>query len=279
MVKLNEDPKCWQGPGGTKPFDSPLSEWKKSKLTKRYIYVLKFLYENKNSEILIFENQKEFNDIICKYLDSFNIDRPKKPTPTHFYTPYQFVDFIGKNNFSSGKKFELFITQSGEKFLKEIERGDYELALNIYLNNLVETKFPNDATAGVDLNLYPVKIMFKILYENGAIPKFMFLTDIQYINDILKLESCLILLDDDKYLLELKKWEALKNKDIVEFNRLNIPIAKEKWTSYVCGGLVSLGVLEKICYRNGYISLSKMGENFVEKSNLPKISYASFFKL
>ena len=277
MVKLNDNPYCWQGPGGSKPFDSNLDEWKNSKLTKRYIYILKFLFKNKNSKILIFDNQKDFNKIICDFLDLNNINRPKKPTPAHFYTPFQFVDFIGKKTFIDSKKFELFITDSGERFLKEIENENFDTALKIYLDQLFNTKFPNEATVGVDLKLYPARIMFKLLFEKGKISKFMFLKDIQYINSYLDVQYCLMLLDDIDYLSKLSDLENLKEENNDEFNKLNINLAKEKWNSYVCGGLVSLGILDKQNFKKGFIKLSDKGINYLIEKKIDEIDYESMF--
>ena len=233
--------------------------------------------ENKNSKTLTFKSQKEFDDVICKYLDYNKIDRPKKPTPAHFYTPFQFVGFIGKNNFENGKKFELYITHSGQKFLNEIECDNFENALNIYLNELFDAKFPNDATEGVDLRLYPVRIMFKLLYERKKIPKFMFLTDIQFIKKNIDLENCLMLLEDDDYLSYISGLETLRNNNEDEFISLNISLAKDKWNSYVNGGLVSLGILDKNCFRKGYIKLSNAGKKFVDEKNISEMDYGSLF--
>ena len=37
------DKYCWLGPGANKPFDSIISDWKISKLTKRSICVLQYI--------------------------------------------------------------------------------------------------------------------------------------------------------------------------------------------------------------------------------------------
>ena len=56
------DKYCWLGPGANKPFDSIMSDWKISKLTKRSICVLHYI--KKHSPI----NINEYDDNIIQYL-------------------------------------------------------------------------------------------------------------------------------------------------------------------------------------------------------------------
>ena len=273
MVKNNENPYCWQGPGASKLFDSELGNWKSSKLTKRYIYVLKYISENSSIE---FKNNQEFKSGICSYLDENHIDRPQKPTPTHFYTPYQFVGFIEKNNLQ-GRSFELSISKSGKEFLESLENGDIYNARDIYLNQLFDSKFPNDATESVKLNLYPIKIMFKMLYEKEIIPNIMFLTDIQFIKSYSDICDCLKLFND-KYLLKIKEIEKLKKIDKVQYKRLSQNFAKDKWNSYINGGLAKLGVFDEYYFfKKNCIKFTQFGRDFVKNKKIDEINYKMMF--
>ena len=261
----------WRGPGATKPFDCTLENWEDSKLTKRYIYVLKFLLENKGSEKLKFNNVFEMGERIFKYLEENNIDRPDKPTDAHFYTPFQFVGFINKTESEGG--FELNITKVGEDFLKEIDEKNFENALNIYLDQLFNTKFPNDATSEIVLELYPTKIMFKILYDKKIIPLFMFRTHIQFIRKHSDLEKNLRYLDDNCFLqyIEILNYKSKFNKKAFESC---YEIAAEKWISYVINGLIFLEILYKNNNLNGF---TDKGLNYVKNKKIDEITYESCF--
>ena len=165
------DRYCWLGPGANKPFDSIMSDWKNSKLTKRSICVLKYIKEHSPM------NMNEYDDNIIQYLKDNGVGSDNL-TKKHTYGHFLFVNLISKNE---GK---LEITESGLNFLNCIDTEKYEKATEIYLDQLFDANFETDATKDIEIRAFPVQIMFKLLYDIEIIPLFMFQTHIQFIKDI-----------------------------------------------------------------------------------------------
>lgn len=257
------DENCWFGPGGNKPFDSELKDWENSKLSKRSVYVLRYIKENSPINLNTYDNN------IIGYLKNKGVGS-NNLTKKHTYGPFLFVNFISKNG------DELEITNDGIKFLDNIDNCNFEEATFIYLDNLFNTTFETDATKGIKIKAFPVKIMFKMLYDKKTIPLFMFRTHIQFINDLSDLKKCLNLLDDSsflEYIDELNKsFKEDKNKFISIYK-----IATDKWKSYVIGCLVSLGIFDKSTYNKGYLKFSDFGKEFVKKKDIDNIPYESMF--
>lgn len=257
------DENCWFGPGGNKPFDCELNDWENSKLSKRSIYVLRYI--KGNSPI----NLNTYDDNILDYLKNNGVGG-KNLTKKHTYGPFLFVNFISKND------DELEITNEGINFLDNIDNRDFENATLIYLDNLFDATFETDATKGIEIKAFPVKIMFKMLYDKQIIPLFMFRTHIQFIKDCSDLEKCLSLLDDDSFFEYIDDLHNSFKQDKDKFISI-YKIATDKWKSYVIGCLVSLGIFDKSAYNRGYLKFSDFGVEFVEKKGIEDISYESMF--
>ena len=151
------DRYCWLGPGANKPFDSIMSDWKNSKLTKRSICVLKYIKEHSPM------NMNEYDDNIIQYLKDNGVGSDNL-TKKHTYGHFLFVNLILKNE---GK---LEITESGLNFLNCIDTEKYEKATEIYLDQLFDANFETDATKDIEIRAFPVQIMFKLLYDIEIIP-------------------------------------------------------------------------------------------------------------
>ena len=90
------DRYCWLGPGANKPFDSIMSDWKNSKLTKRSICVLKYIKEHSPM------NMNEYDDNIIQYLKDNGVGSDNL-TKKHTYGHFLFVNLISKNEGKFGK--------------------------------------------------------------------------------------------------------------------------------------------------------------------------------
>ena len=257
------DKYCWFGPGANKPFDSKLSDWKNSNLSKRSIYVLKFIKEHSPMDI------DEYNSSIIDYLLK-NKAGSKKLISKHTYSPFLFVNFISKKN------NKLKITEYGIDFLNNINKEKFEKATEIYLDQLFNVNFETEATKDIEIHAYPIQIMFKLLYDKKIIPLFMFQTHIQYIKNFSYLNKCFNLLDDDCFLSYIQKLDAFYKEDKDKFKEI-YKIATEKWKSYVIGCLVSLEIFDKTFHKKGYLKFSEDGLNFVQKQGIDNISYESLF--
>ena len=257
------DKYCWLGPGGNKPFNSLISDWKNNKLSKRSICVLKYIEEHSPIHI------DEYDDNIIQYLKDNEVGS-NHLNKKHTYAPFLFVNFISND----GERLE--ITESGIDFLSNVNNGKFEKATEIYLDQLFNANFETDATKDIEIRAFPVQIMFKLLYDKEIIPLFMFQTHIQYINDYSDLIKCFFLLDEDcffEYIWELEKFyyeDGDKFKSIYK-------LGTEKWKSYVIGCLLALGIFDKVAYDKGYLKLSDYGKKYVEKKDITNISYEEMF--
>lgn len=257
------DKYCWLGPGGNKPFDSRLYDWKTHKFSKRSICVLQYINEHSPIDI------NEYNDNIIQYLIDNDVGSDKL-TKKHTYGPFLFVNFISK----SEEKLE--ITENGIRFLNDICAEKYEKATENYLDQLFQANFETDATKDIEIQAFPVQIMFKLLYEKEIIPLFMFQTYIQYIKDYSDLVICLSLLDDYCFFNYIRELEDFYKENKDEFESI-YKVGTVKWKSYVIGCLVALGIFDKVSYDKGYLKFSDYGIQYVEKKDIDNISYEKMF--
>lgn len=259
------DKFCWLGPGANKPFDSRLSEWKTSKLTKRSIYVLEYLKQHSSIKITDYKNN------IIDYLIERGVGR-KKLDKTHTYGPFLFVNFISKND------DVLEITEVGINFLNNIHNNNFEKATEIYLDQLFIANFETDATKDIEISAFPVQIMFKMLFEKKFIPVFMFQTHIQYIKEYSDLITCLNLLDNDCFFSYINELQDSYKNDDTKFKSI-YKIGTSKWKDYVIGGLVSLGIFDEFSYDKGkgYLQFTDYGKKYVKKKGISNIRYEDMF--
>lgn len=257
------DKNCWLGPGANKPFDSKLSEWRTNKLTKRSICVLRYIEQHSPIDI------NEYEENIIGYLNEYSVGG-NKLNKKHTYAPFLFVGFIEKDQNT------LKITEEGIGFLDHMCNQRFEEATELYLDSLFMANFESEATDGVDVSVFPVQIMFKMLYDKKIIPLFMFQTHIQYINDFSDLFNCLGLLDEDCFFSYIKELQDSFKEDSKKF-KSTYKLATDKWRTYVIGGLVSLDIFDKDSYAQGYLKFTKNGMEYVEMKNIANMNYESMF--
>lgn len=248
MAKSNQF--RWQAPGNGRLFDSPLKEWKSSKMSQRCIGVLQFLDENPS--IL----KEEFEVKIDKYLEKNYNHEPNNSNKAHFYRPLEFIGFIRNINGS------LSLSIDGKNFLYSMMDNNFELALQFYVLQLLKTSYPNNATEDNKLALFPFRIMFKLLSENelhkGLIPKKLFYITIPYITSYESLNSLLNNLLDKKYIHSLEEYSL---KDLKQMSNQYY----EKWYIWVVASLREMGILkEKGKRSNIYVKLARPINEFIQ---------------
>lgn len=225
----------WQVPGNGNPFDTTLDQWETGKMSQRSIGVLKYIHDHQ--KVL----KTDFEKNIKKYLhDTYN-HVSNLSLSTHFYRPLEFIGLIlNYNN-------ELSLSIDGSLFLKEVENKNYSKALDYYILQMLKTKYPNTATRMTNLNLFPFRIIFKLLLEYNHLPLQDFTNVIPYI---------------------------VSNDDIREYKSL-IPNKKnyEKWKSWVLSYLIKWKILD---IDNNRIFLTDYKKEFIA-SLLENITYDDMF--
>lgn len=215
----------WQVPGNGNPFDTTLEDWKNDTkiMSQRSIGILFFLEEQKGYST----TKQYFCDNIKKYLNK-NFNNPiNNSCVTDFYRPLEFLGLI--NRFGDKKNSILHLSLDGRNFLNEIKNKNYNSAKNFLILQMLKTKYPNTAAQDIKLNLFPFRILFKLLLNYQNINKNWFETKIPYIkniNDIINIEK----INEKKY----NKWTTWVIPYLVKFNILsennnNISISKEKF--------------------------------------------------
>ena len=153
----------WQAPGNGKIFDKPLGE--SSYMNTRSIYVLKYIAQKKKVSQAVFELEiKDFLKEQTEYKEN-------NSTPAHFFRPLLFLGFL---KVSSSNVIEL--TLEGDKFLYFYEKEDYLKCKKYILNQLDNSTYPNRATKEIKLQLFPFRILFKLLLnekERGLSKEFI----------------------------------------------------------------------------------------------------------
>ena len=248
MAKSNQF--RWQAPGNGRSFDSPLEDWKKSKMSQRFIGVLQFLDENP----LI--SKDDFESEIDGYLMNRYGHEPNNSNKAHFYRPLEFIGFIRNINGS------LSISIDGKNFLYAMLTDNFELALQFYVLQLLKTSYPNNATGDNKLALFPFRIMLKLLSGNGAngglIPKKLFYIDIPYITCYGDIQSLLDKLSDKHYMDSLEQYSLndLKHKSSQYY---------EKWYIWVVASLREMNIVKETGKRgNLYVTLASPINEFIE---------------
>lgn len=144
----------WQAPGNGKIFDKPLGE--PSYMNSRTIAVLKYIQEKKRVSQSAFELEiKSYLEINTEYVEN-------NSTPAHFFRPLLFLSFIKQ---SLDKVLEL--TLEGDKFLYFYEKEEYIKCRKYILNQLDNSTYPNVATKDIKLQLFPFRILFKLLLNEN----------------------------------------------------------------------------------------------------------------
>ncbi|HBJ76538.1 MAG TPA: hypothetical protein DDY68_01410 [Porphyromonadaceae bacterium] len=234
----------WQAPGNGEIFDTSLEDWDNvdGKMSQRSIGILQFL---KEKDIVTIE---DFEEEIHNYLEKKYGHKINKSVIRHFYRPLEFLGLIKVFN------DKLSLSIDGKNFLLQIEGKNYDKARTFLLQQLLRTKYPNNATRSVELKLYPFQIMFKLLLEKGMISKEDFKTKIPYIANAE---------DVERYL----------ESSIYPSNGEQIEEPYYKWDSWINSSLKKLGILEA---DKENISLSPVLKPFIQEL-LGNVSYEDMF--
>ena len=230
----------WQAPGNGKIFDKPLGE--SSYMNTRSIYVLKYIAQKKKVSQAVFELE------IKSYLEEKTTYEENNSTPAHFFRPLLFLGFL---KMSSSKMIEL--TLEGDKFLHFYDLGEYLKCKKYMLNQLDNSTYPNVGTKDIKLQLFPFRILFKLLLrerENGLSKEFL-------------KEQLVYLREYDDLVLYLKESDLGKVKKEKEYDKfytwvinslVNIEILKTKKGSYFIADDV-VEVVEELYKNLSYESL------------------------
>lgn len=195
----------WQVPGNGNPFDSTLANWNQGKMSQRSIGVLEYI--NKYKSI----SKHDFESKIKCYLNKTFHHEDNDSIPAHFYRPLEFIGLI--RNFNQN----LSLSIDGRNFLNSIKKKEYSKALDFYILQMIKTKYPNTATKHVKLNLFPFRIIFKLLLQYNSLPIDDFLYKIPYI----------------KYAQDLYQYDTFDNNTK----------KYEKWQSWVLSYLIKWEIL------------------------------------
>ena len=170
-------------------------------------------------------------------------------TASHFYRPLLFMGFIQQYDNST-----LQLTIAGTKFLNAYQEKDFNKCKFYILNQLDNTKYPNKATKDIKLQLFPFRILFKLLLENnneGIDSNFIKeqLVNIQKIDDL------------DLY---------LQNNNLKDISKKE---SYDKFYTWVINSLVNIEILKKVS--NKYFISDDLLENI--KNLYQKLDFKDFF--
>ena len=229
----------WQAPGNGRIFDLKFEECfsdKRFYMSKRSIGVLKYI----NEKTIVFTHT--FEEEIKNYLLK-NFDCEENDSCTeHFYRPLLFVGLIRLYNNS------LSLSIDGRNFLLNFDNGNYDEMYKSLILQLLKTRYPNIATKDVKLHLFPFRIMFKLIINNGnKIKRELFRTEIPYITDIT---------DVAPNVLFMKNYESYA-----------------KWDAWVISSLISIGILSE---RDEFVSISDKYYDYIY-TYISVMSYEEMF--
>ena len=231
----------WQAPGNGKIFDKPLGE--SSYMNSRTISVLKFIQEKVRVSQAVFVLE------IKAYLEANTEYEENDSTPAHFFRPLLFLGFL---KISSAKVLEL--TLEGDKFLYFYEQADFAKCKKYILNQLDNSTYPSLATKDIKLQLFPFRILFKLLLnerENGLSKEFI-------------KEQLIYLKNYDDIVLYEKSRDLEKIAKKKEY---------DKFYTWVVNSLVNIEILQK---KNGNYFISEDIYSNVEEL-YKNLSFESLF--
>lgn len=231
----------WQAPGNGKIFDGVLGEY--SYMNTRSIYVLKYIHGLK--KVPQFQFEREIKDYLkenTKYIEN-------NSTTAHFFRPLLFLGFL---IIDTNKMIAL--TLEGEKFLFFYEKQEYKQCKKYILNQLDNTKYPNNATKEIKIQLFPFRILFKLLLledKKGLSERFI-----------------------REQLVYVKKYSDLAfyehSKDLDKIQKHS---DYDKFYTWVINSLVNIEILQK--KNHSYFIADDIYENVKELYN--HLSLESFF--
>lgn len=256
----------WQVPGNGNPFDTSLENWNKGKMSQRSIGVLQYI----NERTSVSKSNFELN--IKTYLNKLYKHEYNNSIEAHFYRPLEFVGLI--RNFNQN----LSLSIDGKNFLDAIKNQQYSNALNFYILQMLKTKYPNTATENVKLNLFPFRIIFKLLLQYGSLSIYDFVDKIPYITRVDELKDYkTFTCNTEKY----DKWKVWVLSYLIKWNILykkndNIYIHSSK-IDYISSLLENISYDEMFFTENQYFNKmyytkkiprnSKLVRNVLKKYN------------
>ena len=230
----------WQAPGNGKIFDAPLGS--DSYMNTRSINVLKYISDKKKV------SQAEFDREIKNYLKQHSNYEENNSTPSHFFRPLLFLGFL---RMSSSKMISL--TLEGDKFLFFYEQKNYKECKKYILNQLDNCKYPNDGTKDIKLQLFPFRVLFKLMLENqDGITKEFIRKQLVYVKEY----------------SDIALYEATKDSSKVQKYS-----DYDKFYTWVINSLVDIEILKK--EKGNYFIADSIYEDV--KSLYSKLSLQSFF--
>lgn len=226
----------WQVPGNANPFDSKLEDWKneKSIVSQRSIGVLEFIEKCRNNI-----SKYSFEEEIKSYLQYKFHHKINESCTAHFYRPLEFIGLIRNIN------NQLSVSIDGKNFLRAVKNQEYDKATDFYILQLLKAKYPNSATKNIHLNLFPFRIIFKLLLSQD-LPLEYFTNKIPYI----------------------KSMEDIRN--LININGQHY----DKWKAWTLSYLIKWKILEKT--NSNIIKLSPYKFDFI-KSIVSDMEYEDMF--
>ncbi len=212
----------WQVPGNANPFSEKLENWKIDDVSKRSIGTFDFINKFNPTKEDINNELKNF------LLRNYNLEINKSEVH-HFYRPFEFIGLV----ISINNRF--YLSVDGINFLNNVLNENYEKAYQSYLIQLLKTKYPNSATKNIKLQLFPYRILFKLLLDKQRIHKDDFINKIPYIKNFADIKNYNYIRGDNYQKLNswtisyLKKWEILCEVDneYLSLNKEKFPIINE----------------------------------------------------
>jgi len=231
----------WQAPGNGKIFDAPLGEI--SYMNSRSLAVLEYISKRQSV------SQSQFEREIKEYLEEQTEYIENNSTPAHFFRPLLFLGFL---KMSSNRVLEL--TLEGDKFLYHYKEKNFLQCKEYILNQLDNTKYPNEATKKVTLQIFPFRILLKMLVdeEKQGVSKEFVKYQLPYINSY------------DDMLLYIKEGNLEK---IAKYEMY------DKFYTWVLNSLVDIEILK---VENGHFFLQDEVYEYVKRL-YDSLSYESFF--
>ncbi len=242
----------WQGAGGASAFNTRFED-NSNKIrgrvnTKnRTIGILSFIGKNQPVSI-----KDTFNGEIRDYLYQEHSIVKNETVLGHLYKPAQFFGFIQEN-----KNAELLLSLEGSLFLENYNTQNFTKCKQIFINQLDNATYPNPATPkSKNLNLFPFRILFKLLLENTNLTQDFINESLVHITAIEDLSSYLI------------------SKDLNDIQSYPSEHKETNFNDWIIKALVSIEILDRDDNRD--ISINANFHSYL-KSLYGNIEYENFF--
>jgi 5-methylcytosine-specific restriction protein A len=219
MLETAKTKQFWQAPGNGRGFDARLDEG--GKMNRRSITVMQYIASENGKYI----KENEFVDKIADIIEMVDGDSKNESLKTHFYKPLMFLGFVRRDKF---KNLQLSI--EGYKFIEAYQNQNYNKAMHCFVSQLDECTFEGGATPnGKNINIWPFRVLFKLLMENRNLSKKFINHQLVHIREYEDL---------DRYLITGDLNDISFHEDILT--------SHQKFFTWQIKGLVALGILKYI---------------------------------